>query len=89
MATSRLDMRLDEKVKAKAEKASVLLGHKSLTDYVVSLLNENSTKVIAQYESISVENDVFDRFMDACNKAGKPNAELTNAVQFAKEQGFK
>ena len=89
MATSRLDMRLDEKVKAKAEKASVLLGHKSLTDYVVSLLNENSTKVIAQYESISVENDVFDRFMDACNKAGKPNPELTNAVQFAKEQGFK
>ncbi len=69
MATARLDMRLDEQIKAKAEKASALLGHKSLTDYVVSILNENATKVIAQYESITVENDVFDRFMDACNKA--------------------
>ncbi len=68
MAASRLEMRLDEQVKAKAEKASVLLGHTSLTDYVVSILNENSTKVIAQYESMTVENDVFDRFMEACNK---------------------
>lgn len=89
MATSRLDMRLDEHIKAKAEKASVLLGHKSLTDYVVSILNENSTRVIAQYESMTVENDVFDRFMAACDKANKPNSALTNAVQFAKEQGFK
>lgn len=88
MATARLDMRLDEQIKAKAEKASALLGHKSLTDYVVSILNENATKVIAQYESITVENDVFDRFMDACNKASKPNSALTHAVQFAKEQGF-
>jgi len=30
-------MRLDEKVKAKAEKAAALLGLKSLTEYVVIL----------------------------------------------------
>ncbi|MBW1822339.1 MAG: DUF1778 domain-containing protein, partial [Deltaproteobacteria bacterium] len=34
MPTARLDMRLNKEIKAKAEKASALLGLKSLTDYV-------------------------------------------------------
>jgi len=40
MATARLDIRLDEEIKAKAEKASALLGLKSLTEYVVRLMDE-------------------------------------------------
>ncbi len=39
MATARLDLRIDEEVKAKAEKASALLGLKSLTEYVVRLMD--------------------------------------------------
>lgn len=89
MVISRLGIRLDKQAKAKFEKASVLLGHKSLTDYVVSVLNENSTKVIDQYESVIVENDIFDRFINACNKAGKPNHALASAAKFVEEQGFK
>ncbi len=46
MATARLDIRLDEEIKAKAEKASALLGLKSLTEYVVRLMDEDSTQVI-------------------------------------------
>ncbi len=45
---ARLDIRLDEDIKAKAEKASALLGLKSLTEYV----------------SIRDEANVFDRFSD-------------------------
>jgi low affinity Fe/Cu permease len=37
MATARLDFRLDEEIKAKAENASALLGLKSLTEYAVRL----------------------------------------------------
>jgi uncharacterized protein (DUF1778 family) len=55
MATTRFDMRLDEEVKAKAEKASALLGMKSLKEYVVQLMDENATQVIAEHESIVVE----------------------------------
>lgn len=88
MTSVRLDIRLDAKIKANAEKAAALLGHKSLTDYVITIMNENSAKVIAQYESMTVENDVFDRFMSACDKAAKPNLALTAAAQFAKDQGF-
>lgn len=89
MAKSRLGIRLDQQIKTKATTAALLSGHKNLTDYVASLLIENSTKVIAQHESITVENDFFDGFMKACEKVSKPNSELTNAVQFSKDHGFK
>lgn len=89
MAITRLDMRLDEDIKAKAEKASALLGRKSLTDYIVRLIDDNATQVIAQHERITVKNDVFDRFMDACDEARIPNKALMDAISFAKEQGIK
>lgn len=44
MAIARLDIRLDKEIKAKAEKASALLGHKSLTEYVVRLMDEDATQ---------------------------------------------
>lgn len=89
MATTRLDMRLEEDIKAKAEKAAALLGLKSLTEYVVKIMERDATQVIAQYESITVKDNVFDLFWSACNKASTPNSSLTSAAQYAKEQGFK
>jgi uncharacterized protein (DUF1778 family) len=89
MATARVDLRLDEEIKAKAEKASALLGLKSLTEYVVRLMDEDATRVVAQHESITVKNDAFDRFIDACNQANKPSKALLDAVSYTKEQGFK
>lgn len=89
MATARLDMRLNEEIKAKAEKASALLGLKSITEYVVRLIDNNATKVIAQHESITVENDIFDRFMSACEEARAPNKALLNAAAYTKKQGIK
>jgi uncharacterized protein (DUF1778 family) len=89
MATTRIDIRLDDEIKIKAEKASALLGLKSLTEYIVRLIDDNATQVIAQHESITVENDVFDRFMNACEEARKPNKALLDAASFTKEQGIK
>ncbi|MCV6637692.1 DUF1778 domain-containing protein [Candidatus Albibeggiatoa sp. nov. NOAA] len=88
MATARLDIRLDEEVKAKAEKATALMGLKSLTEYVVKLMDEDATKVIAQYESMTLENDVFDQFIQACDQAKAPNQALLDAVKFTKQNGF-
>ncbi len=88
MATARLDMRLNQEVKEKAEKASALLGLKSLTEYIVNLIEKDAPQVIKQYESMTVENDLFDRFMNVCNEAPLPNQALIDAAAFAKEQGF-
>ncbi|MDX1251000.1 MAG: DUF1778 domain-containing protein [Gammaproteobacteria bacterium] len=89
MATTRFDMRLDENLKAKAEKASALLGMKSLTEYVSKLMEEDASRVIAQHETITIENDLFDQFINACDKAKRPNKALRDAVTFTRKQGIK
>jgi len=89
MATARLDIRLDEEIKAKAEKASALLGLKSLTEYVVRLMDENSTQVISEFEGITVKPSVFDQFMIACDEAKAPNKALLEAATFTKKSDFK
>ena len=89
MATTRFDMRLDEEIKMKAEKASALLGMKSLTEYVVRLMDQDATQVIAEHESITVKDDIFDRFMTACEQVQNPNAALLNAAAFTKDQDIK
>ena len=89
MATIRLDMRLNEDIKEKAEKAAALIGSKSLTEYVVRLIDDNATKVIAQHESITLEDNFFDYFMRACEKDHPPNKALQDALTFTKEQGIK
>ncbi|WP_323368386.1 type II toxin-antitoxin system TacA family antitoxin [Proteus cibi] len=54
-------------------KASALLGFKSLTDYVVRLMDENSTQVILQHESIEVKNDIWGEFLITCDRTKAPN----------------
>jgi len=88
MATARLDIRLDEKIKIKAEKASALVGLKSLTEYIVRLMDEDASKVIAQHESMTVKGDVFDQFIQACDQVKEPNQALIEAVKFTKKNGF-
>jgi len=89
MATARMDLRLDEAIKAKAEKASALQGMRSTSEYVVSLINEHATKVIEQYESKTMKDDIFDLFIDACTKAREPNKTLRDAVTFSENKGIK
>lgn len=89
MATARLDIRLDEEIKAKAEKASALLGLKSLTEYVVRLMDDDATHVIAEHEGITVKSNVFDQFMLACDEAKSPNKALLEAARFTKSGNFK
>lgn len=89
MATARLDICLDEEIKAKAEKASALLGLKSLTEYVVRLMDEDATHVIEEHESFLVKDSVFDEFMTACDKAKAPNQALLEAAKFAEKSGIK
>jgi len=88
MATSRIDMRIDDAIKAAAEKAAALKGINSLTEYVTRLIEQDAQKVIKKYESITVKNDIFDRFMCACEAADSPNQKLRKAAEFAKGKGY-
>lgn len=88
MATSRIDMRIDDTVKAAAEKAAALKGMKSLTEYIVRLIKEDAEQVITEHESITVRDDIFDRFIAACDAADAPNKKLLNALNYARETGI-
>jgi uncharacterized protein (DUF1778 family) len=86
MAITRFEMRLDKEIKTKAEKAAALLGMKSLTEYAVKLIDEDASRVIAQHEGITIKDDLFDRFVYACEKAKHPNIALREAALFTRKQ---
>jgi uncharacterized protein (DUF1778 family) len=88
MATTRIDMRIDEVVKAAAEKAAALKGMGSLTEYIVRLIERDAEQVIREHSAIIVKEDVFDRFIAACEAADAPNQNLRDARDFAKQQGI-
>lgn len=89
MAITRIDMRMDEAVKAAAEKAAALKGMKSLTEYVVRLIERDAEQVIREHEAITLKDDVFDRFIAACEAADAPNQKLRDAHDFARQQGIR
>lgn len=89
MATSRIDMRIDDAIKAAAEKAAALKGMNSLTEYVVRLIEQDAKQVIKEHESVTVKDDVFDRFMMACEAAEAPNQKLREALEYSKDKGIK
>ena len=82
MATVHLDISLEQSIKTKAEKATVLLGNNTLSEYVVSLIDEDASNVIAEHEAMVVESDVFELFIKACDKANRPNSALLSAEKF-------
>lgn len=86
--SARIDLRIDAEIKLKAERASALLGKKSLTEYVVSVLDEDATRVIEEHQTIKVSEDVYDQFITACEKAEEPNEALKEAFSLAREKGF-
>ena len=89
MATTRIDMRIDETVKAAAEKAAALEGMKSLTDYIVQLIERDAQRVIKAHGMIVLKDNVFDRFIQACDAANAPNKKLREAKAFAKRKGIR
>jgi len=88
MATSRMDMRIDQSLKEAAEKAAALKGMRSLTEYVVRLIQEDAERVIKEHESMTLQDDVFDRFINACDAAESPNQKLLEAMEFTKKKGI-
>ena len=86
---TRIDMRIDETLKAAAEKAAALQGQKSLTEYLVRLIEKDAKRVIKEHDSITLKDDVFDRFITACEAAKGPNKKLRKALKFAEEKGIR
>jgi uncharacterized protein (DUF1778 family) len=86
MATTRIDMRIDESIKAAAERAAALEGMRSLTEYLVRLIERDAERVIKEHESITLKDNLFDKFLRACEAAEAPNKKLRDARDFSRKQ---
>lgn len=55
---------------------------------MVRLIDDDSTQVIAQHESMTAEDNVFHQFMAACEQVQAPNKALLEAAAFTEANSF-
>ncbi len=88
-AAARIDMRVDEDTKALAERAAVVLGCASLTEFMTRLIREHAPEIIEHETSMHLTNQQFDRFMVVCQDAErKSSARILEAARRLDEEGF-
>lgn len=87
--TARIEMRVDNEVKAMAERAAAALGCASLTEFMVRLVRENAPRILEQEAAIEVTNAQFDRFIALCEESSRePSAKILEAARRLDKEGY-
>lgn len=77
---ARFDARLSKEQKDFFERAAVLGGYRSLTDFVVLTVQEKANEIIKEKEQIIASEKDSEIFFNTITKASKPNRDLVNAL---------
>lgn len=75
---ARLEARVDPKLKALWQQAAELQG-RTLTDFVVASLQDAATKVIKQHQSMQLDREDTEAFVEAILNPPEPKEELKAA----------
>lgn len=87
--SERIEMRVDAETKKMAERASVVLGCSSLTEFMTRLIRENAPKILEEKASIQLTNSQFDNFLDICNNTERlPDDRIMAAAKRLDKDGF-
>lgn len=78
---ARFDTRLSKEQKDFFEKAAILGGYRSLTDFVISAAQKKAKEIIEERERIIASEKDSEIFFDAITNPGKPNKELLSAAK--------
>ena len=78
---SRFDTRLPKVQKQFFEKAAQLGGYRTLTDFIITALQEKAKKIINENEQIIASQKDSDIFFNAITNPDKPNSDLSEAVK--------
>lgn len=78
---ARLETRLTTSQKAIFERAAVLGGYRSVSDFVVTTVQEKARRIIKEHEQIFASKKDSEYFFDAIVNADKPNDKLVQAAQ--------
>lgn len=77
---ARFDTRLPKEQKAFFEKAAMLGGYRSLTDFVVMAAQEKAKEIIFEKEQVIASQRDSEIFFDAITNPEAPNEELSRAA---------
>jgi len=77
---SRFDTRLPIEQKLYFEKAAQLGGYRSLTNFIISTVQEKAKKIINENEQIIVSQRDSEIFFNAISNPSYPNKKLVKAV---------
>lgn len=77
---ARFDTRLSQEQKQFFERAAILGGYRSLTDFVLSTVQEKAKNIVEEREQVLASKKDSEVFFNALMNAEKPNKDLTDAV---------
>ena len=77
---ARFDTRLTKEQKVFFERAAILGGFRSLTDFVVVALQEKAKEIVSERERVIDSQKDSEIFFDAVINPKSPNKELTKAA---------
>lgn len=78
---SRFDARLPKEQKRFFERAAQLGGYRSLTDFVISVVQEKAKKIVDESEQISLSPRDAELFFHAVTTPQPPNEALRQAAE--------
>ncbi|OFX18976.1 MAG: hypothetical protein A2041_11110 [Bacteroidetes bacterium GWA2_31_9b] len=78
---ARFDAKLSKEQKQFFERAATIGGYRSLTDFVISTVQEKAKRIIKERELVLATQKDSKIFFDAIMNADKPNADLSEAAK--------
>jgi uncharacterized protein (DUF1778 family) len=78
---TRFDTRLSKEQKQFFERAAILGGYRSLTDFVILTVQEKAKKIVKERELVLASRKDSEIFFDALMNADKPNTNLISAAE--------
>lgn len=78
---ARFDTRISKEQKQLFERAALLGGYRSLTDFVILTVQRRAQEIIEESEQIIASKKDSEIFFDAITNPGKPNKDLLAAAE--------
>jgi uncharacterized protein (DUF1778 family) len=78
---TRFDARLTKEQKQFLERAAAIGGYRSLSDFVLSTVEERAQQIITESEKIIASRHDAEIFFNAITNAAQPNEALRSAVE--------
>jgi uncharacterized protein (DUF1778 family) len=86
---ARFDTRLSSEQKALFEQAAEIKGYKSLSEFVLQVVQEAATEIVQRHQAILLSEKDKEIFFNALIHPPKPNKALSKAVKSYQQSGIK